>query len=111
MNSSFVVFIPKKQSPKRITDYRPISLIGCLYKVLAKIFEKAYDSVSWDFLRFVLEKMGFSFVWRKWISECLSSASVFVLVNGSPTKEFRMGRGHRQGDPLSPFLFLLVAGG
>ncbi|PNX61152.1 receptor-like kinase, partial [Trifolium pratense] len=70
-------------------------------------FEKAYDSVDWKFLDFVMSKMGFPEKWRKWISECLTSASISVLVNGSPTKEFIMGRGLRQGDPLSHFLLLM----
>ncbi|MCI20316.1 LINE-1 reverse transcriptase like, partial [Trifolium medium] len=74
-------------------------------------FEKAYDSVDWKYLDFVMEKMGFIDKWRGWTSECLRTTTISVLVNGSPTKEFEVGKGLRQGDPLSLFLFLLAAEG
>ena len=81
---------------------------GLIFKV---DFEKAYDNVDWSFLIDSLKKMGFGHKWVKWIEECLISAKMSVLVNGSPTEEFPMRKGLRQGDPLAPFLFLIVVEG
>nr|GEW02237.1 hypothetical protein [Tanacetum cinerariifolium] len=74
-------------------------------------FEKAFDSVSWRFLDHVLDKMGFSGTWRNWIMAGLRSSRASILVNGSPTSEFSFKRGLRQGDPFSPFLFIIVMEG
>ncbi|GKA19920.1 RNA-directed DNA polymerase, eukaryota [Tanacetum coccineum] len=71
-------------------------------------FEKAFDSVRWDFLDDVLRKFGFGDTWCKWIQCCLKSSRGSILVNGSPTEEFQFGKGLKQGDPLSPFLFILI---
>ncbi|GJU81834.1 RNA-directed DNA polymerase, eukaryota [Tanacetum coccineum] len=144
--------IPKKVDPLGFSDYRPISLIGCVYKVISKIlanrlakviasvispnqsafiagrqildgclianeiirmasiedlklllfkfdFKKAFDSVNWNFFLDIMRQMGFSIKWRKWMFACLSSASISVMVNGSPSKKFKLERGLRQGDP------------
>ncbi|KAL4557167.1 hypothetical protein LXL04_035339 [Taraxacum kok-saghyz] len=72
---------------------------------------KAYDSVSWKYLDTMMEAMNFGEKWRNWIHACLASSAMSVLVNGSPTFEFVMERGLRQGDPISPFLFTLIMEG
>ncbi|GJV29956.1 putative RNA-directed DNA polymerase [Tanacetum coccineum] len=72
-------------------------------------YEKAYDCVNWEFLDATMLQMGFGTKWYGWIRACLESATSLILVNGSPTKEFVLERGIRQGDPLSPFLLLIIA--
>lgn len=74
-------------------------------------FEKAHDSVSWDFLLYMLRRMSFCYRWISWIEGCLNSASIFILVNGSLSAKFIPQRGLRQGDPLATFLFNVVAEG
>nr|GEU67124.1 RNA-directed DNA polymerase, eukaryota [Tanacetum cinerariifolium] len=70
--------------------------------------EKAHDSVRWDHLDDIMRKFGFGEKWCMWIQSCLRSSRGSVIVNGSPTEEFQFYKGLKQGDPLSPFLFVLV---
>ncbi|XP_071717987.1 uncharacterized protein [Rutidosis leptorrhynchoides] len=68
----------------------------------------AFDSIDWFFLDDVLRQMNFCTTWRHWISGCIRSARTSILINGSPTEEFQMKKGLRQGDPLSHFLFIVA---
>ncbi|XP_042486522.1 uncharacterized protein LOC122066747 [Macadamia integrifolia] len=69
---------------------------------------KAYDTISWSFIFQVLSKFGFSNKWINWLHQLLLSTKISILVNGGPQGFFGVERGLRQGDPISPMLFIIA---
>ncbi|GKE18360.1 RNA-directed DNA polymerase, eukaryota, reverse transcriptase zinc-binding domain protein [Tanacetum coccineum] len=70
--------------------------------------QKAYDTVSWKFLRKTLEEFGFHEKMVNWIMQCVTTVGFTLNVNGERIGYFKGGRGLRQGDRVSPYLFTLI---
>ncbi|KAK2642938.1 hypothetical protein Ddye_024701 [Dipteronia dyeriana] len=105
VNYTFITLIPKYGKPEMMVDFRPISSVGSIYKILAKVLTNHVKKTTLGNI-WVLGKK-----WRKWIKDCISFSFLSVIINGSPTQSFGFERGLHQGDTLSPFLFNMVVEG
>lgn len=161
-NATTLVLIPKIQNASKVSDFRPISCLNTLYKVISKLLagrlkeilpevitnsqsaflpgrllsenvllaselvqgynrkniqpramlkvdlRKAFDSIRWDFVLATLKAANFPEVFIGWIKECICTPSFSISINGKSDGFFRSKRGLRQGDPLSPYFFVLA---
>ncbi|KAG7579890.1 Endonuclease/exonuclease/phosphatase superfamily [Arabidopsis thaliana x Arabidopsis arenosa] len=161
-NATTLVLIPKIQNASKVSDFRPISCLNTLYKVISKLLagrlkeilpevishsqsaflpgrllsenvllaselvqgynrkniqpsamlkvdlRKAFDSIRWDFVLATLRAVNFPENFIGWIKECICTPSFSISINGKSDGFFRSKRGLRQGDPLSPYLFVLA---
>ncbi|KAL2224653.1 UNVERIFIED_CONTAM: LINE-1 reverse transcriptase [Sesamum indicum] len=94
---------------RAVLDFFSIGkLLKQINSAILTLIPKAYDTVEWDFLLAVLQLFGFPTTFTRWIEECVSTTSFSIGLNGKPHGFFPGARGLRQGDPLSPYLFVLV---
>ncbi|KAF3685503.1 hypothetical protein FXO37_00562 [Capsicum annuum] len=131
VNCTSITLIPKVHKPSTVKEYRPLVCCSILYKLIAKVLDKRIQKVidsiisearpgfppgrkivdSLQLRQMAISKtegLGLPARFIQWVFGCVTTVSYSIVINAEPTKPFDAAKGLRQGDPISPYLFVIA---